>query len=280
MRLAGLFLLLLAGFAEPDETEERIRRWRTLYTDRARAIVAARADADSAALTLVDRPILTFSNPVRPDALHGAGFLWTDRGIPRAIGAVWSAEDQKERSQRNLCYEFYSLSEHPLDVTIANSDVRWKPKESGLEWLTLSDAPAPAGSRPLRLTQMRRLAGEWSAEGQTGEAELRLLPQPVYRYPETVTGPLDGAIFAFVMGTDPELFVLLEAWPMGEGSTSSWRVSPVRFSGTPLTLKRNDAVLWSREVWAHYDRELTYDFLYGIERLTDANLPESDSRSP
>ena len=49
---------------------------------------------------------------------------------------------------------------------------------------------------------------------EQGKGEMRLLAQPIYRYqlsgsPDSPT--LDGAIFVFVEGTDPEAYLLLEA---------------------------------------------------------------------
>jgi hypothetical protein len=275
MRSATLLLFLLAGTSPADDAsdeEQRIRRWRDLYSARAVAMTVEEMATPPTTPMLRPEPVLTFTNPVRPDALHGAAYVWTDRGVPRLIAAVWSAEDQKQRSQRNLCYEFFSLSEHPLEVHIDNSPVVWRPQKGGLEWIDLEGAPPPAGTRALRLTQMRRLAAGWEAMGHPGEAELRLLPQPVYRYPEDAPGAVDGAIFAFVMGTDPELFVLLEAVPGEAPKTARWRIAPARFTGSPLTLKRESTVLWSDPTWEDFNRERVYDFLYGIERL-DGELP-------
>ena len=47
-------------------------------------------------------------------------------------------------------------------------------------------------------------------EGSDRE-ELRLLPQPVYRYESEDPEVQDGGVFAFVQGTDPEVLLLLEA---------------------------------------------------------------------
>src|SRR5262249_16389862 len=54
-------------------------------------------------------------------------------------------------------------------------------------------------------------------ENQT-PVELRLLPQPLYRYePDRETPDLvDGALFGFVQGTDPQSLLILEARRDGE----------------------------------------------------------------
>ena len=63
---------------------------------------------------------------------------------------------------------------------------------------------------------MRSLAREFNGRSLSdqGQAwELRLLPQPLYRYESTDPDVLDGALFTLVSsaGTDPEIILLLEA---------------------------------------------------------------------
>ncbi len=72
----------------------------------------------------------------------------------------------------------------------------------------VSGAAAPATTPAERLRQMRDLAREFHIvmETESGRSDLRLLTQPVYRY-EAKT---DGALFAFVLTTDPEAWLLIE----------------------------------------------------------------------
>lgn len=276
---ACLWLVIVA--ADPSAKEDdTIARWNALYDARAKAIVAAEDREVALPLELHPQSILRYTNPQRPNVQHGSVNVWTDKGVPHIIGAIWSAEDRKNREQRNLCYEFHSLSAAPLKVTMENTKVRWEPRASGVEWITLKNVPAPPATRALRLTAMRRITAEWTATGlATEEAELRLLPQPLYRYPEMVEGPLDGAIFAFVVGTDPELFVVLEASKDRPGISDGWRISPARLTGTPLTLKRKNETLWSSPTWENFNRQQVYDFLYGIERLTEGDLDSIEPTS-
>jgi hypothetical protein len=88
---------------------------------------------------------------------------------------------------------------------------------------------------------MRALAGEFSAEltdcrlNNPGIRQpLRRLTQPIYRYQSTTSELVDGAMFAFVLGTDPELFLLLEA--RGSGSASRWQFGLARMNPDPLTV--------------------------------------------
>jgi hypothetical protein len=73
------------------------------------------------------------------------------------------------------------------------------------------DSPVPAAKAPLRLVQMRNIAADFSAIVHFGFTDpeitphnLRLLTQPAYRYSEAEK-ILDGGMFIFAIGTDPDL---------------------------------------------------------------------------
>jgi hypothetical protein len=77
---------------------------------------------------------------------------------------------------------------------------------------------------------------------------LRLLPTPLYRYDpkesETAVSFLkDGALFAFVMGTDPEVILLLEA--VERDGKSSWQFAFARATGWGAEASLGDKVVWS-----------------------------------
>ncbi|HWB14706.1 MAG TPA: hypothetical protein VG826_36115 [Pirellulales bacterium] len=271
--LLALLLWSLSGPAVASADEEKsvpIEEWHRLYKQRAVA-AKAREDTDPPKeLNIVSEAVQAFANPVRPGSQHGFVYVWTDEGRPRIIGAVWSALDPVDTTRRSLCYEFHSLSEHPLTVQLDQCNVRWTPREGYADWQQLQPASAPSEKRLARLTQMRRIAQEVQVENDTDESELRLLTQPVYRYPEDVGGALDGAIFSFVMGTDPEFFLWIEAREAKDGSRSWW-IAPIRFTGTGLVLKHNGRVLWESPAWESFSRDKLYDFLYGVERFSNAD---------
>ena len=59
--------------------------------------------------------------------------------------------------------------------------------------------------------------------------ELRLLPTPIYHYENTEGELLDGAMFAFVRGTDPDLWLLIEARAIDGGH--QWQYGLATFNG-------------------------------------------------
>ena len=80
---------------------------------------------------------------------------------------------------------------------------------------------------------MRLLAREFRARikavnrGGDIDEELRLLAQPVYRYKSEDPTVLDGAIFSFVRGTDPELLLLIEARKVDSGVVWEYALAPM-----------------------------------------------------
>ena len=81
------------------------------------------------------------------------------------------------------------------------------------------------------------------AENQT-PLELRLLPQPLFRY-ETGNDPelIDGALFAFVQGTDPQSLLLLEA--RDDAKTARWYFAFARMASGAVTAHYQDREVFS-----------------------------------
>jgi hypothetical protein len=129
--------------------------------------------------------------------------------------------------------------------------LRWQPTKAGIALKNVPDAPRPAESAPRRLQQMRTLAGQFSVrltdrrENTKGEQELRLLTQPLYRYPAGDGEVQDGALFAIVLGTDPEVFLLLEA--RGAAEKLSWQYGLARMNIDPMTVSYKDQEVWRVE---------------------------------
>ena len=100
------------------------------------------------------------------------------------------------------------------------------PEEGWFEWIILDDAPAPADTPERRLIQMRQMAQRFTVFDEFGwrdddieRYELRLMSRPVYRYEQSDV--MDGALFVFAQGTNPEATMLIEAY--GAGDNAAWR---------------------------------------------------------
>jgi hypothetical protein len=143
-------------------------------------------------------------------------------------------------------HELHSLSLEVLQpVAFGDGKRVWKPEQSGVELRDLDGAPEPADSERERLTQMRNLAREFTGwmkqDGDT--TELRLLPQPIFRYQAPDEGVKDGALFAFVWkGTDPDVLLMVES--REDGGKPRWKYSLARFNWREMWVQRSGKEVW------------------------------------
>jgi hypothetical protein len=198
------------------------------------------ADDDKKALKLLPKPVLRWSNPLRGE-VHGSVVLWTNEGCPEVAA---SAYQFFERKQLNI--ELVSLSEVPLKGN-RNDRLRWSP-EAGVKFAALPGAPEPAATAEARQLQMRALARKFSGSLSEPGAEdnklteLRLMTTPLHRYEATDGSGREGAVFAFVTTTDPEIVLLIESRKGAKGREWVWAAARMHFR--PLQLKLVDKVVW------------------------------------
>src|SRR5262245_55966423 len=92
---------------------------------------------------------------------------------------------------------------------------------------------------------MRDLARQFSGEilrvAATDERhQMRLLPRPLYRYPEGVPGIVDGAVFGFTgTGTNPDLLFVLEL-----PTDSGWQFGLAGMTAEGLNVRLKDQIVW------------------------------------
>src|SRR5262249_51518819 len=138
--------------------------------------------------------------------------------------------------------------------TRPDGTLRWAPAK-GVEFREIPDAPAPATGEAERLRQMRDLAKRFSARefyDITSQAyTLRLVPHPIDRYADAASGVVDGAIFAFANGTNPEVLLLIEARRRGDGAPS-WS-----YAAAPLSRAQSTLRLGKQDVWSYPVKEVT-----------------------
>jgi hypothetical protein len=176
--------------------------------------------------------------------VHGNVFLWTLNERPAAVGSLF----KWFTPHTHMSHEFHSLSETPITTRYEGREV-WRTKTGGVAFSTLPEAPVPAGSAPQRLLQMKRFARDFAAtkrERDGNKQELRLLTQPIYRYAAPKEEVQDGGLFVFVQGTDPEVFLLLEA--RGEADAAHWQFAAARMKGVGFELRFQDKPIWSVEI--------------------------------
>lgn len=197
-------------------------------------------------LTLHPKAVLRWSNP-GVGRVYGDVYLWTRDGRPEAVMSFfkWWKPDYGFNA------EMHSLSLTGLAAE-REGVLRWQPTKAGITLNDVPDAPRPAEIASRRLQQMRTLAGGFSAQlddlrtNAEGERqELRLVTQPLYRYPASDGELLDGALFAIVMGTDPEVLLLLEA--RRSSDTFHWQYGLARMNDCAMTVSYKDQEVWHCE---------------------------------
>lgn len=187
---------------------------------------------------LQDAPIFRWSNPER-GSKGGTLFLWTHQGRPHAMIGTWTYRDIK------ISYELQSLAAAGF-VAEREEVVAWRPALPGLQFRQIENAPVPHPTPANRRLQMRDLARKFTAELRAkagNELEsLRMLARPVYRYEPRPEGVLDGAMFAYSQGTDPEVLLLLEA--RADQEKGSWW-----YAFAPATSKYAEGRYDDETVW-------------------------------
>jgi hypothetical protein len=224
-------------------------------------------------LELLAKPVMRWSSL---KDYSGDVFVWTRDGLPAVVGCMLSGPSG-ERA-RNMSHEFHLVADEPIAAIDLRSRQRWQPAE-GLKRSPVEGAPVPATSAAGRLTQMRQISRAFAVqmEAVNGTWELRLLPQPLFRYGDEQTEVVDGALFAHVWttGTDPEFILLLECHKTENGS--AWHFASVQFTNRALRLEHN-----GREVWrvdAHKEPASPTKLLYttGFVRTFPITLPATTS---
>jgi len=190
-------------------------------------------------LKLVEKPIMRWAND---DDWSGDVFVWAHEGRPDVVGCILSGPGGA--TNRLVFHEFHLLAERPIAPADLLTKRRWQPKE-GLPATKLSDAPEPAKTAAARLVQIRQISRRFTALMEAdGEWELRLLPQPLFRYGSEEKEVVDGALLAYVWtkGTDPEVILMLECRKTDDAL--AWYFAPVRFSNRPVWLRYDDKEVW------------------------------------
>jgi len=227
---------------EPPEEPERLNEvieksidWYDVFPD---------ADAEKG---LQPVPVMRWRNVVRGQKGEAMMVVWPDRGRPIAVASVYPWDGK-------LMYEFDSLARDAKMVAREKDRVIWSPEAAGVELNDVPGAPKPGKTPAERLRQMKALADGfkatmtgWAANDSDQEV-LRLLPRPLYRYDlAKAKDPdpklIDGALFAFVLGTDPEVVLVLEA--VGTAEDAVWQFACVRATSGGLEVKHGDKQVWT-----------------------------------
>jgi hypothetical protein len=232
--------LSAVAFEEAEQAPAGDNWLRTQFQEDAATYEFFRDEAHNEPLKFVEKSIFHWK---QDDDWRGDLFVWTWEDRPEVVGCILASNPTG--STRTIAHEFHQLTEKPLPM-IRTASGSWHPK-AGTPSLPLETAPKAAATDGLRLAELRNLARQFSVtmDSDGKPWELRLLPQPLYRYSSSKAGIIDGAIFAFVWtkGTDPEFLLRLECLQGKDGVQWNW--TPIRFTTRSLVVHRNDQDVWS-----------------------------------
>jgi hypothetical protein len=251
--------LVVLGQAADDNGGNRLKEssQQLAAMMRASAEYEVRLETSENKLRMQTEPALRWTNPVR-GTTDGAVFLWLANGRPEAAIGIykWSSKP----GEPDMEHELTSLSLGKL-TAIRGGRLDWEPSKPRIESKAIPGAAAPAESAALRLRQMRALAREFTAfhnDEERPSEELRLLTQPIYHSESEAGGSFNGALFAFVQGTDPEVLLLIEA--RGDETVLAWNYGLARMTSRALKARHKDREVWTAtNCWAQVtDRQESY----------------------
>jgi hypothetical protein len=249
-RVLGIVAAVLAtpvlGWCAGPSSPEKAQRdqWAKYYAQQLPRYKFYLEGEEESPLQVDSKAVLRWANPVRSGRTHGDLFVWTHRGRAVLVGTIFSYDTPGETrpSARVVAHGFHSLSPQTI---IGERDEAPLPviEGPGIAFEAIEDAPPPAPTRSLRLAQMRKLSRDFTAATRENDIvePLRPLPQPIYRY-DAKEQESDGAVFAFVSGTDPEVIMAIEVRPTPDGP--KWHFAAGRYANVPLELKHKSRVVW------------------------------------
>jgi len=242
---------------------------------------------------LVETAILRYSNPsgltVTTD---GAVWIWGKTGRPVAINAIFF--ERLATGDPKWSCELTALVDEPLSL-LSRAGWKWEPPRSDLQWKPFPDTPASGGAGTAgsaaagtatagtaattagrvavattaaeRTRQMKDLARQFTASETFNASQtdqLRLLIRPLHRYADPEQGLLDGALFAFTSGTNPEVLLLLEA-RRDSGGETSWHFAFARMGAAASQARLGEKPVWSCPPIDVWDNRHSYFSSFGSD---------------
>ena len=215
--------------------------------DLARAITLVDPGHGGAKAELVPEPIYRFDDPTRS---YSDGTVWAFGRSGRPAALFCASLEKNERGELWWLHELTSLSTAPLAASSRHPSGGWvwNPKDGGIKFQPVPDAPAPGDDEAKRLRQSREIARRFKGfetldparDAPSDRFELRLLPQPVHRYRDPKAGLIDGAIFLFCYGRNPEIAMLIEARREAETAPPSWSFGVAPLGAARLRISLDD----------------------------------------
>lgn len=258
------------------DDEDVVKAWLAISSQMAQNFVITPAEAPARPFSRLEQPVFRHSQPARGNDI-GAIWLWVDGDQrPAAIGDIfaWSISNAPVRT---VTQEFHSLASVPFVAQFEGAGV-WIPKQAGLGWTMIANAPAPAETKLARQRQARELTQRFAANSvdfRNGRWELRVVPKAVHQF--EIEPPREtqcGALFAVCQGTDPELWLALETQKTPDGYR--WHYALASFTDYSLQVRLDDVEVWTCPQYQHGVTDQPHWVQSAARQLSLDQVPNSD----
>jgi len=247
---------------EAQARKERYTNWMRTYAEGTNIRLQGKEDEEELTAEMVPNPVFRYSDEQRaiPDATL---WVWTRNARPVAFQKV---EGNNHGGGRQWTICFASLSEGLLSVRWPDQQV-YTARKPGVRFDPIPRAEPPAATSRARTAQLKalkeRFTGRLSVNNDgTAGAETRTMAKPIFEYADPQTKLPLGAIFGMTStGTNPDLLLLIEARPDGDGKLR-WEYAHARMTSNSLRVRLDDAEIWAEEDLPNRDFDnWTYYFL-------------------
>lgn len=242
----GVSGVLVAEAPEQSTTAERNARLVRMSGRAKRVQVHSLADEVRKTSQLVTEPLFRYSDEPRR-IIDATLWCWQSDGRPTALLKI--EENARTPHSKPWLYCVVSLSSELIEVE-RDGGREFSSRRPGLDLRPLPNGPEPANTKAARLTQLRQLARRFSATivrdpKDNRRDEMRLLPQPLYRYANPEAGLADAALFGLTAtGTNPDGLLAIE---LHGKDTTSWRYGLARMTMEGLSVRLDNAEVWTAE---------------------------------
>jgi hypothetical protein len=225
---------------------------------------------------LIGSALLRYSSPGGETATtDGSVWAWGKEGRPVALAAIFF--QRLPKGEEKWSCELLSLSNEPVGVQ-AKPSWKWTPPRSDIRFLPVPDAPEVADNEAGRNREMKELARRFNVsetfdEGKTDQ--LRLMIRALHRYADPEKGLIDGAIYAFAAGTNPEALLLLEARADDSGR-GKWSFGVARMGAASCQAKLDDKVVLEFPPIDVWDNREPYYSMFGTGATVFGSMTETE----
>jgi hypothetical protein len=228
-----------------DKPVERLRAMRAIADGVAMEQISG---DDRQKLERLAEPVYRFDDPARQYS-DGTVWVWCRSGRPAALLTL--SKDRSPAEGLRWIAELTSMAPGPISATVSGFGT-WHPSGAGVLMQKIPNAPLPAEDATKRLRQMKELVRQIKAyeffkpgnQPSVERYELRVLPQPVYRYADEGSGLIDGGMFVISYGLNPELALLVEARRDGS-SVPAWHYGFARIAIAEIHVDFENKEIWS-----------------------------------